>query len=372
MQHQTQIVFEDGYLQLYVPPRRVPDEETRTWTTSHLDDIQFDNPTVPESCTEQKTAFSRRYKVQSRLATQNGALVLGQPLAHVPLHLGKPTSNSTSICFLLSLPGELRLGIYRHLLVSETLPVLCSTPGAGGFRVLAEELYDSDLRIYPQILQTCKRVNQEATQLLYAENIFRRRFYWPSTFGRRGRSKHLPLKESSPISSINLQSITKIRLFRDYTKWLREGRLRVLDEFPLLRELQVHIDMNDAENLTSVWKDTMRAIHRYHRKLPCLRVRMRLAFNQAYKDWCNEYTNRPMGFSLHMRKKTELENWFQSEGIFTRQKIEWRFLIELSAYVGPSATVMFSTGSSQSSGQADGVMCYTAIDGKKTLSTLPM
>jgi hypothetical protein len=273
----------------------------------------------------------------------------------------------------LSLPGELRLGIYRHLLVSGNLPVLCSIPtaGGGGFRVLAEELYDSDLRIHPQILQACKTINREATQILYAENVFRRRFYWPTYLGKSGGSKHLPLKESSPISGINLQTITKIRLFRDYGKWLRNGKLRVLDEFPWLRELQLHMDMNDAENLSSVCKDALKSIHLHHRQLPCLAVKIRLAFNQAYKDWCNEYSNRPMGFSLHMRKKTEFEKWFREENMFVDKKIAWCFLVELSSYVGPSATIMFSTASSQSRGQTDDISCCIDADGKKTLSRLP-
>ncbi|KAG8672608.1 hypothetical protein FPOAC1_005885 [Fusarium poae] len=285
-----------------------------------------------------------------------------------------PTSNSgPRISFFLSLPGELRLGVYRHLLVSQNLPVLCSTAAAGGFRVLAEELYDLDLGIHPQILQTCKAINREATQILYADNVFRRKVYWPHSWGRRGDRRPLPLKESSPISHINLQSITKIRIFREYRKWLRDGRMRVLDEFPSLRELQVHLDMNDDRDVSLVYKDALRSIHLHHRQLPCLKFKMRLAFDQAYKDWCNEYTGRPMGFSLHLRKKAELENWFQREdNIFADKKITWHFLIELSSHVGPSAVIMFSTAASQSREQADNISCCIDVDGKTTWSKLPM
>ncbi|KAA6408163.1 MAG: hypothetical protein FRX48_07905 [Lasallia pustulata] len=52
----------------------------------------------------------------------------------------------------LSLPGELRNPIYRHLLV-------------GGRRFNAFR--------YAQILRTCKQINREATGILYAENIVR-------------------------------------------------------------------------------------------------------------------------------------------------------------------------------------------------------
>ncbi|KAA6409401.1 MAG: hypothetical protein FRX48_06954 [Lasallia pustulata] len=52
----------------------------------------------------------------------------------------------------LSLPGELRNPIYRHLLV-------------GGPRLNNPR--------YAQILRTCKQINREATGILYAENIVR-------------------------------------------------------------------------------------------------------------------------------------------------------------------------------------------------------
>ncbi|RGP73691.1 hypothetical protein FSPOR_1941 [Fusarium sporotrichioides] len=338
----------------------------------------MDSPTLDDSSqakAERKMDFSRKYKIQSRLTTRNGALVLGRPLAHV-YPPDPPTINSTSdsgpiISFFLSLPGELRLGIYRHLLVSQNLPVLYSAAPALGFRVLAEELYDPDLRLHPQILQTCKTINREATQILYADNVFRRKFYWPSSLGRRGGSRPLPLRESSPISGINLQSITKIRLFRDYRKWLRDGRLRVLDEFPSLRELQVHVDMDDARGVSLVYKDALRSIHVHHRQLSCLKFRMRLAFDQVYKDWCNEYSNRSMGFSLHLRKKAELEEWFRKEDMFAGKKMAWHFLIELSSYAGPSATIMFSTAASQSRDHADDISCCVNTDGKSTWSKLP-
>ena len=365
MQHQSHFVSNHGNLHLYVPSRSVPELTSQAWTTSHLDDIQLDyeyhSPEL-ESWSERKSEFSRSYKTQSRLASRNGALVLvhAQP---------NPTTKNFSSGFssFMSLPVEVRLGIYHHLLVSENLPVLCSS---GRFRVLAEELYDSDLKIHPQILQTCKRVNAEATEILYAANVFRRRFYWPVTYGRRGRSKHLPLKESSPISAANLDSITKIRLFREHNAWLRNGRLRVLDEFPRLRELQIHMDMNYAENSSSALKETLLAIHRHHRHLPSLTVKLRLPFNQAWKDWCNEYTNKPMGFSLHMRKMQELQDWMTSAGnIFTGRQTNWTFLINLAPHCGPSATVIFSTG--LFGAEEAHVSCCIDIDGKKTFSKMP-
>ncbi|KAM6508805.1 hypothetical protein FSOLCH5_011806 [Fusarium solani] len=183
-----------------------------------------------------------------------------------------------------ALPVEIRLCIYRYLLITKGLAVLCPDPD--GFRVLPREYYDGHFRLYPEILATCRQINREGTSVLYSENVFRREFLWRRTWTKTGR-KPFPRYESSPLKEANLQCISRIRIFRTYHQWFRDANLKVLRDFPNLKELQVHIDDNDIWgdlNPDRHWKDSMRAINRDRPDLACVKTQIRLAFDRRYRD----------------------------------------------------------------------------------------
>ncbi|KAM0350688.1 hypothetical protein ACHAPU_003180 [Fusarium lateritium] len=373
---QSRLTFENGHLRIQNPCQHQQDVATcRQWTESNIDDICLDLlesslETVPISATgeQRRGQFSRKYKIQSRLGSRNGKVVVRGPLAHIT---GSSSEVNTKINdprhSLLTLPAEIRLSIYRHLLVSTHLPVLCPIPD--GFRIVNEEPFHPESGLFPQILQTCKMINNEATSMLYSENLFRRNFYWPSTWSRRERRIHWPLAESSPINKNNLETISRIRIFKDCDKWLRNGRLRVLDDFPGLRELQVHVDMRDISYL-SMCKDALRSIDHHRPDLPCLKFKIRQPFDQAYKDWCNECEGKSMSFSLHVKRKNELEEWMTREGLFVGNRMSWSFLTELSDFCGPSCIIGFAVD--QSRLKVDRIECCVDYEGEPTFTWLPV
>ncbi|KAH7233440.1 hypothetical protein BKA59DRAFT_504339 [Fusarium tricinctum] len=372
---QSHLSFENGFLRILTPCQQAPDTTSREWTDSNLDDICLDlfgspRDTNSASKTGNRSSgkFSRKYKVQSRLGSRNGTVVVREPLAHI--HTSS-TSNSvntktTAEYSLFSLPTEIRLVIYHHLLVSTTLPVLCPAPN--GFRIINETPFHPHFGFYPQILQTCKAINKEATPILYSENVFRRKFYWPTTWSRRSRRIHWPLSDSSPISRDNFELISRIRLFEDSDKWLRDGRLRILNDVPGLKELQIHVDMSDSSRLLTI-KETLRSVHQHHPNLLYLKVKIRQPFDQAYKDWCNECQGKSMSFSLHLKRKAELEEWMEAEGIFVGKRLLWSFLTELSEFCGPSCIIGFMVD--QSCLRAGRIECCIVHEGEPTFSWLP-
>lgn len=374
---QSHLSFENGILRVVTPCQRAPDTTFREWSESNLDDICLDlfgssrdTNSISETGNQNRGKFSRKYKVQSRLGSRNGTVVVQEPLAHI--HTSSSfnsvnTENTTSEYSLFTLPTEVRLVIYRHLLVSTTLPVLC--PGPNGFRIINETLFHPQFGCYPQILQTCKAINKEATPILYSENVFRRKFYWPTTWSRRSRRIHWPLSDSSPISRDNFELISRIRLFEDCDKWLRDGRLRILSDVPGLKELQVHVDMNDSTHLLTI-KDALRSVHQHRPDLPYLKVKIRQPFDQAYKDWCNECQGKSMSFSLHIKRKVELEEWMIREGIFVEKRLSWSFLTELSEFCGPSCIIGFVVD--QSRVKAGRIECCIDYEGGPTFSWLPV
>ena len=78
------------------------------------------------------------------------------------------------------LPPEIRLIIYRHLLVSNDFHIRYSIcPSNKGLRIVARDNSYTALKLYPEILKTCHLINQEATLILYGENVFAWEFFWP-------------------------------------------------------------------------------------------------------------------------------------------------------------------------------------------------
>ncbi|KAF5664123.1 hypothetical protein FHETE_7232 [Fusarium heterosporum] len=184
---QCRLTVENGHLRIQNPCQHEQAIATcRQWTESDIDNICLDllgssleSVPIPAAGELKRGKFSRNFKIQSRLESRNGRVVVRGPFEHIP---GSSSEVNTKINdprrSLLTLPAEIRLTIYRHLLVSAHLSVLCPIPD--GFRIVNEEPFHPESRLYPQILQTCKMINNEATSMLYSENLFRRNFYWPN------------------------------------------------------------------------------------------------------------------------------------------------------------------------------------------------
>lgn len=88
---------------------------------------------------------------------------------------------STNIFDFLGLPTEIRLQIYKWLLVSKvTIKITMSEitnikATSGGRRQTTQFKFQHDLSnndIFPQILTTCREVNSEATPTMYGGNIW--------------------------------------------------------------------------------------------------------------------------------------------------------------------------------------------------------
>ncbi|SCN92111.1 uncharacterized protein FFNC_08668 [Fusarium fujikuroi] len=267
-----------------------------------------------------------------------------KPVPKVPERPWQPPAGS--MCYLMSIPAEIRLKIYRRLLISRHHARLHKSKE--GFRLVAKETWGYFLDIHPQILRTCRQVNQEATPILYSQTLFQRGYKWPCQHTDSGTRIRTPLSDTSPISQANLASISRIYLCRGYKEWLRNGKLAVLDEFPHLKELQLAIDFNDilemeAGSFEDLAKDTIRAIHHERPDIPCFKMEIRLCFHgREYDNWGREYTRGKESFSVHLIKKAEIEAWMRQEGMFSGRFLSWSFKTLRSEYCGPSCYISFS------------------------------
>lgn len=381
---QCLLSIQNGSLRLEVPrqTRQTRDASAREWMKSHLDDISLESfQTGPELQPHHRShgnsgRLPKKLRSQCHLATQDGVVTIRNPSSWYSQLTGKRAEVDVEPEYrdfqspFFTLPIEIRLCIYRHLLVTKGLAVLCADPS--GFRVLPPEYSDGVFLLYPEILATCRQINREGTRMLYAENVFRRKFRWRHTWTRSG-AKPLPRCETSPLREANLQHIRRVRIFRNYNQWFRDGKLRILDDFPALRELQVHLDENDLWGDVASdghWKDSMRAISRDRPDLDCVKTQIRLPFDQRYHDWCDRCMGKPLDFSVHRIKKDELERWIRGEGLFAGRELVWSFITETSEFCGPSCIVALTIDSSCKGG-TDTIQCRMEEDGDKTYSTEP-
>ncbi|KAF4981709.1 hypothetical protein FZEAL_2511 [Fusarium zealandicum] len=398
---QSLLSFQDGSLTFLKSQRdldvsllrKVSPNEVR-WTKSHLDDIDHDFFSSllerPRSLSLTRASrlnferFTRRYRAQYRLGGSHGAIVVQRPQhgygeSSDNFRFGDESGNDSADTQsrFMKLPAEIRLHILSYLLISESFPVVCSD--ARRLRVLDPEDYDSALNLYPEILATCRQVNREGTSMLYSENVFRRYFLWRTIHTRSGRQNLWPRSRTSPLTQANIESITKIRLFRSYTRWFRSnGELKVLGDFPSLRELQVHVDESDTPdipgelNLVTLWKDAMRSISRNRPNLVCLKTRIRLAFGPRYYSWCERCMAGPLDFSLHRDKKTKIVHWLRSERLFQGRKLAWSFETKTSKWCGPSCVVEFTIRSDRSLTRTDKIVCRMLDEDGEKLSLEPL
>lgn len=83
------------------------------------------------------------------------------------MDLDTSTTNDQPQCRLLSLPAELRNQIWLYVLVQ------CRTPALPAHHFpAASSSVKGQTRFCANVLRTCKRINEEATPILYGENVF--------------------------------------------------------------------------------------------------------------------------------------------------------------------------------------------------------
>ncbi|KAF5962758.1 hypothetical protein FBULB1_13861 [Fusarium bulbicola] len=237
----------------------------------------------------------------------------------------------------LALPAEIRLEIYRHLLVSRAYAELhyCRSKK---FRLIPKDPLDCPLKIHPKVLLTCRIINREATPILYSENVFRRGYWWPRRYaGRRGDRK-FPICDTSPLGKVNFAYISRLHLFRDYAHWFCDGELRILNEVPHLKDLYIQIDLNqlpDGVNLSELPYRTLKAIPS---KLRSFKMEIILnSSEEAYLDWLAKCDKdyKTENFSIHLDKKRALETRLEHEGLLTDRSLFWSFKTDRREYWGP-------------------------------------
>ncbi|RMJ15140.1 hypothetical protein CDV36_005161 [Fusarium kuroshium] len=367
---QCLLSIQNGSLSFEVPQKdhQTQDPSARGWMKSHLDDICVESfKPSPQLQPHHRShgnfgRLPKKLRAQRRLANKDGVLSITNPRSWYSQLTGKRVTvdvqpeDQNFKSPLFTLPIELRLCIYRYLLITKGLAVLCPDC-PNGFRILPREYYDGAFRLHPEILATCRQINQEGCSVLYSENVFRRESLWRRVWTSSGR-KPFPRWDSSPLTDVNLQYISRVRIFRTYNGWFRDGKLKVLSDFPNLRELQVHIDDNDIwGDLDSDghWKDSMRAINRQRPDLTCVKTQVRLSFGRLYRDWCDRRAKKRLDFSLHRIKKNELEKWIRSEGLFVGRELVWSFTTQTSEYCGPCCIVALEVCNSR--GRGDTIEC---------------
>lgn len=102
------------------------------------------SPVVNEEASNTRGTELENHSVTNELALEN-------------LATNNFTSSGSGLG-LLSLPSELRVNVYRHLLL--------------GHRPLSTYLPDEDYQPFPAIINTSELIRQEAFQVMYGENIF--------------------------------------------------------------------------------------------------------------------------------------------------------------------------------------------------------
>ncbi|KAF5689316.1 hypothetical protein FCIRC_1420 [Fusarium circinatum] len=244
----------------------------------------------------------------------------------------------------LALPAEIRLEIYRHLLVSKAYAELhyCRSKK---FRLIPKESWDSPLGIHPKVLLTCRFINREATPILYSENVFWRSYYWPRRYVVGRGCRTLPIHDTSPLGKVNFAYISRLHLFYDYNHWFCDGELKIFNEVPHLKDLYIQIDLNNSSGRVNVSELPYRTLKAIRSKLRSFKMEIRLdSSEETYSDWlakCDK-DRKTENFSIHLDKKRALEKRLEHEGLFTDRSLFWGFKTQRREWFGPSCYISFA------------------------------
>ncbi|KAH6971631.1 hypothetical protein BKA56DRAFT_621350 [Ilyonectria sp. MPI-CAGE-AT-0026] len=357
------------------------------WTKSDLDEIcqdlfkavSLESPSQDVLKRQESRGTSKQPTKQRRLVNRDGIITIWSPPTKYPLREGscalatcslESTMNLSSQAHILALPVELRLRIYRHLLILEDFRLPTFYPSIGSLRTLARTQQHKSLGISAQVLATCRQINREGTPMLCGENLFRREFYWPRKWYKK-RQYFWPVSDSCRLKTENLHSVSRISIFRQYEQWLLDnGDLKVFRDFPALRELHMGINFADLAkgvDLQVLWQDVLKSVSRKQPKLDRLKCCAPLAFDRDYRNWCQRCWSRPLDFSLHQIKRRQFEEWIRAENLFPDQQLTWSFTTSTSQYAGPSCSVELVIDTKRNTKQTR-IPCRIAGDGDEQFS----
>ncbi|KAH8697587.1 hypothetical protein BGW36DRAFT_378966 [Talaromyces proteolyticus] len=381
---QYYLIAQNGLLTLHKPERApliLYSAEDHKWAYTDIDEIQVEElieepaspcrlqnlTTIRHVPQNRKWTPSHPPLIQYKLGNENGILILRKRKymhQHISsrrednestFHDEQITKSFNSKGSFLVLPPELRILIYRHLLVCYPNAVphpICSCTSS--FRIIIRKDIYSGYRLYPQILVTCRQIYLEASPILYRENVFNQEYFWPSTL-RDHRLYPVPLSDTCRLGE-KAQLISRIRIIRQYRNiLLGNGQLKIFRSFPSLAEVKVDFDLNDPVSeldLTTLWREVMKSLNRRQPKLKRVESCIRLPFDDDYREWGKNQKSTSLDFSLHKRKKRDIEKWMKEEQLFVGRHLSWSFETLTSEYCGPSCEITLVVDDIENADQA--------------------
>ncbi|VUC26595.1 unnamed protein product [Clonostachys rosea] len=379
----------ESELQIVTPPRH---EAYHEWEPSHLDAICVDDlifipatssaaSPAPDSRKRRRTLrSSRRFTNQYQLSDDNGILALKKRvlsfeklrlLGSDVYNLYKRTIPKQEDCnnnpSLLRLPPELRLRIYRHLLLRGARYHIFR--GVHDFHIQIDnrrmEAYAGEL--WPEILATCQLIHREGTPILYGENMFERVFSWPAK--RLFSSIPLPLSMTSKLSSKSVSYISAVWLAEQSDMWLDDQmELKVFQDFPGLQEIEFYISFaatssEEEDQLKTLLGHCLKSVDRRSKPLKRCKYCFRLPWDSDWKAWSRRGAK---GFGPHQKLKADVERIMKAKSVFPHQKMIWHFETSFSEYCGPDGTVQFvieDARPGEESSRRPEIRCSINVDG---------
>ena len=364
------------------------------WTRSYIDEICVEELlelslleiSPPGPRVQRRRRGNSRLSKQYRLTNQMGVMMLQKPRIGYfsnpesyrcieTITATKSTARSShNRTTIMSLPVELRQRIYHYLLVSSSFPVIC--PHVKDLRILTHINHCGSLEIFPQILATCHQINEEGTPILYGENLFYREFYWRIRRNAEGKAYPVPLSRSCRLRARNLMFVQRVSLLSQCRQWLQNGDLKVLRDFPSLRELRFNIFLNDPPSgvdLDILWQKVMKSIDRKRPILQRLDCGIVLDFDTNFHSWGRRSRERNGGweFSLHRQKKGQLEKWIEEEGLFSNQHIAWSFNTIISQHGSCYRSMKLVIDNRRNASRRREIQCIMADGSETKLTTEP-
>ncbi|KAE9364411.1 hypothetical protein N431DRAFT_431294 [Stipitochalara longipes BDJ] len=267
---------------------------------------------------------------QRTLTIINGLLSLGpppgppvRPLRRTPAgkairniaNIPKWSTTDPSLTTFLRFPPEVRLQIYGYLLISvetvqrEICPVkLC----------LVERSWQPRLRIFPAILECCRKINEEGSAVLYGKNLFE----------VESHTRHYSTAATWSPARVNLLSITWLNLtyipgcecFQD------RKMLSIMDRFPALRGVMIRLSDVLVEEWETFLKDVCEGFQRMKRFILDIHVND-TAGGVIYRQW--------RGSSMtdeEMCLRTYQGPFWKQQDIWKNRGVSWKFERETDSF----------------------------------------
>ncbi|KAI9822708.1 MAG: hypothetical protein M1827_000427 [Pycnora praestabilis] len=285
--------------------------------------------------------------VQCLLSSENGMLSLYKPgfprhrrrrgQARILPPLATPVDETRKNVSFFCLAPEIRVPIYRHLLLTSTIayPIIMS-PRRVHLVAYARHANTHSARhvLYAEILETCRLINREGSAILYGENLFHQEYYHPTPV------LDGPAIRRWRLSPENTNHVSRLGIFRQ--KFHPSRVLRTFDIFQSLKELHVTIDLNDIGSNIGIWESLMETISLMVSRLSQFSCEVRLPFGNArYLEWVQGCvaTNVASDFNLHEHWIEDFKDFLRKKGLFLGRNLRWSCRTETDDMCGPDCYV---------------------------------